>query len=86
MEEKKGIDNVKDGQYWVMGNISAGTEWDYSFWENKFGKPIKLKPDSDGMRNPNIISIFYFKSIDMSIIVNKLTNKITTCRIGKKYN
>lgn len=69
------------GQVWVMENVWTGTKWDINFWIKKFGNPEQIKVTK---YNPNIIKAYYFKTIDMTIIVNDYKKKIDTYRIGKQ--
>jgi len=68
-----------EGQACVMENITIGSEWDPDFWKNRFGQwnefPVTTK-------NSDIISNYYFESLDMTIIVNSFKNEITTWRMG----
>jgi len=67
-------------QKWVMENIIVGSDWKPEFWRGRFGQwrefPVKT-------RNPEIISNYYFESLDMTIIVNILKNEVVTWRMGK---
>ena len=67
-------------QKWVMENVVMGAEWEPDFWRRRFGEwdefPVKT-------RNPAVISNYYFKSLDMTLIVNTLKNEIVVWRMGR---
>ena len=70
-------------QKWVMENIISGYTWNPMFWRNKFGqwKEVELAHG-----NPEILKMYYFESIDMTLMVNVLKNEIVIWRIGLAYN
>ena len=47
------------------------------------GKYEKFNPDSG---NTKILQMFYFKSVDMTFMVNLLKNEIVTYRYGRATN
>ncbi len=65
---------------WVMLNVSVGTRWNRSSWVDRFGEPQQLITTR---WNPDIIKAYYFKHLDMTIIVNELKGEISTWRMGR---
>lgn len=74
----------ENSQKWVMENIISGTSWDPNFWNNKFGKYEEIGVSD--RYNPRIIKAYYFKSIDMTLIVNEYKQEIVVWRVGKQNN
>lgn len=72
-----------EGRRWVMLNVHMGQEWDPAFWVAKFGDWKQLEVDRG---NPAIIKACYFKSIDMTLIVNVLKGEIVTWRDGEAHS
>ena len=70
-----------EGQRWVMDNIWTGVKWNPTLIKNRFGNPESV-PITSG--NPKIIKAYYYKKIDMTIIVNTYKNKVVTWRMGRK--
>ena len=71
---------TKEGRLWVMQNVYMGMGWDSPFWISAFGMWEELPTDH---YNPRIIKSYYFKSIDISLMVNILGCEIETWREGK---
>lgn len=71
----------ENDQRWVMENVYVGTRWDGFFWIERFGEPEQITTTRG---NPNIIKAYYFKSLDMTIIVNELKGEVSTWRMGRK--
>lgn len=69
-----------DGRKWVMQNVTSGMEWDPHFWKSKFGAYQELKYNGRG--NPRILKMYYFTTIDMTLMVNSLKKEIETYRMG----
>lgn len=69
-----------ENRKWVMENVNQGMQWDAKYWEGKYGKPEKYKPDSG---NNNVLKMFYFKEIDLTLQVNTQKNEIVTWIDGK---
>ncbi len=65
---------------WIMENIIVGSEWEPGFWKSRFGQWEKFPVTT---RNPDIISNYYFKSLDMTIIVNTLKDEVVSWRMGQ---
>ena len=65
---------------WVMENVHQGMKWNGNLWQSKFGKPEAYDPTSG---NPKVLQMYYFKGIDMTVMVNTLKNEIVTWRDGK---
>ena len=79
-ESAEAVEKRKQGQRWVESNVFGGTKWDPSSWVAKFGSWEELEVSSG---NPQILKMFYFKSIDMSLMVNVLKGEIVTWQLGK---
>jgi hypothetical protein len=80
------VDSAKmraEGQKWVMQNVFSGMPWDSKFWKSKFGSYQELGYRGDG--NPKILKMYYFKTIDMTLMVNELKKEIVTYRKGMEY-
>lgn len=73
-----------EGQKWVVLNFTSGMPWDSNFWESKFGSYQELEYRGEG--NPKILKMYYFKTIDMTLMVNVLKKEIVTYRKGMEYN
>jgi hypothetical protein len=73
-----------EGQKWVMLNVHMGQRWDPAMWREKFGawEQVELR----GRGNPNIIKMYYFRSIDVTLMVNTLKKEIVTWRKGLAHN
>lgn len=69
-----------EDQQWVIENVIMGSEWDPSFWINRFGEWEEFPVTT---RNPDIISNYYFESLDMTLIVNTLKDEVVVWRIGR---
>ena len=69
-----------EGRAWVMGEVFQGMKWNEKFWQNKFGKPGVYNSTAG---NPHVLKMYYFKKIDMTIMVNTLKQEIVTWRDGK---
>ena len=69
-----------ESQKWVILNVSSGTTWEERFWKKKFGPWQEVDYKGDG--NPDILKMYYFKSIDMTLMVNILKGEIVTYRKG----
>lgn len=81
----KSVASVKKklkGRYWVMSNVSTGMKWKPGLWRRKFGA-WKSLPLANG--NPRILKMYYFKSIDMTLMVNVLKGRVITFRDGMAY-
>lgn len=73
-----------EGQKWVMLNTEVGKRWDPAMWREKFGAWDQVELRGGG--NPNIIKMYYFKSIDMTLMINVLKKEIVTWRKGLAHN
>lgn len=73
-----------DGQRWVMTNVFQGMAWKPSFWRKKYGSWKKIP--YTGSMNPKFLHMYYFKSIDMTLMVNTARKTIATWRLGRKNN
>ena len=58
------------------------TPWDTNFWTEKFSTWEELKLESPC--SPKILNLYYFKSIDMTRLVNVL-KEIGTYRLGSAH-
>lgn len=70
----------KNGQKWVIENADMGKPWVPKEWVKKFGQYEEFILTSG---NPNVLKVYYFPSIDITLIVNVLKNEITVWRTGK---
>ena len=70
----------QEGQRWVMMNIGGDHPWDRSALVNRYGEPEYIEHTS---LNPRIMKNYYFKSIDMTFIVNIDKGRILTWRLGR---
>jgi len=73
----------EEGQRWVMMNIEVGEPWDSALWRRKFGDMEELTVDRG---NPDILKAYYFRSIDMTVIVNVHKGQIDTWRVGRAHS
>lgn len=71
----------EEGQRWVMLNVVVGTPWSTGELISRFGSWEEFPTKT---RNPKIIKNYYFKSIDMTIVVNVLKDEVVTWKMGKK--
>lgn len=69
-----------EDQKWVMENVIVGSEWEPEFWKSRFGQWEEFPVTT---MNPDIISNYYFESLDMTIIVNTLKDEVVTWRTGQ---
>ena len=70
----------QEGRQWVMLNVEAGTPWIPAAWESRFGAWDEIPTTT---RNPEVIKNYYFKSLDMTIIVNVLKQEIVAYRLER---
>lgn len=70
----------KNNQAWIMSNIYGGSKWNSIDFKNRFGEWIELPVTT---RNPNIISNYYFESLDMTLTVNTQKNEVVTYNLGR---
>lgn len=72
-----------EGRKWVMLNVYSGMSWDPKLWKDKFGSWQEVGYRGGG--NPRILKMYYFKAIDMTLMVNVLKQEIVTFRKGMEY-
>ena len=67
---------------WVEDNVTGALPWKWNRQNmvKNLGKYEKFDPASG---NPKVIQMFYFKSVDMTFMVNLLKNEIVTYRYGR---
>lgn len=70
----------EEGQRWVMLNVITGTSWSKGDWISRFGTWETIPTET---RNSRVIKNYYFKSIDMTIVVNILKDEVVTWGKGK---
>jgi hypothetical protein len=70
----------EEGRTWVVDEVYMGMPWEPEVWLEKFGSPERYNLKSG---NPKALQMFYFESIDMSLIVNILKNEIAAWREGR---
>lgn len=68
-----------EGRLWVMENVYMHYPWDPKFWQDKFGEIQEVDYQAG---NPDIIKMYYVKSINMTLMVNVLKGDIVTWRSG----
>ena len=68
--------NVK--QVWLMENVIIGTPWNEGEFVAKLGKYRKAKSTLSQLHDA-----YYFPAADMTLIVNRLKNEVTTWREGE---
>ncbi|TAL18054.1 hypothetical protein EPN96_03270 [bacterium] len=69
------------GRQWVEDKVKfADYPWEPDLWKSKFGEWELLKTENG---NPNIIKMYYFKVVDITLMVNVLKNEIATYRMGR---
>ncbi|MBN7763685.1 hypothetical protein JYP52_21335 [Nitratireductor aquibiodomus] len=69
-------DRRNNAQRWVMMNVSSGTPWDATLFVEKLGDFQKTEAAL------NLHDAYYFPVADMTIIVSRLKNTVTTWRDG----
>lgn len=74
------VKSQAEGRNWVMQNVLPNHPWNFKFWREKFGPWQEVEYRGSG--NPKILKMFYFKSIDMTLLVNDLKREIVTYRMG----
>lgn len=80
-ESPEAAQQRENDQRWVMENVYVGTRWNRSSWIGRFGEPQQLITTR---WNPDIMKAYYFKSLDMTIFVNKLKGEVSHWRMGRK--
>lgn len=78
----KAAKSQHDGQMWVMENVVMGMTWKPGVWTKKFGPWEKVQLERG---NPQVLHMYYFKSIDMTLMVNVLKKEIVTWRTGLEH-
>lgn len=79
-ESAESVAERNEGQRWVMENVTMGMTWKPTEWKQRFGDWEEFAATS---RNPDVITNYYFESIDMTIVVNTLKDEIVTWRTGR---
>ena len=79
-ESAESVSERNEGQRWVMENVTMGMTWNPTEWKQRFGDWEEFATTS---RNPDVITNYYFESIDMTIVVNTVKNEIVTWRTGR---
>jgi hypothetical protein len=70
----------KNGQKWVMTNVSMGDPRHPNEWTKRFGRYQEIPIDYG---NPRILKAYYFPRIDITLTVNILKGEISIRRLGK---
>jgi hypothetical protein len=70
----------KNGQKWVMTNVSMGDAWYPNEWTKRFGRYQEIPIDYG---NPRILKAYYFPRIDITLTVNILKGEISIWGLGK---
>ena len=70
---------------WLEDNVIGTLPWKWNRQKmvKNLGKYEQFNPDSG---NPKVLQMFYFKSVDMTFMVNLLKNEIVTYRYGRATN
>lgn len=79
-ESAESASERNEGQRWVMENVTMGMTWNPREWKQRFGDWEEFATTS---RNPDVITNYYFESIDMTIVVNTVKDEIVTWRTGR---
>ncbi len=79
-ESAESVSERNEGQRWVMENVTMGMTWNPTEWKQRFGDWREFAATS---RNPDVITNYYFESIDMTIVVNTVKDEIVTWRTGR---
>ena len=79
-ESVQSVSERNEGQRWVIENVSMGMAWNPAEWRERFGAWEEFAATT---RNPNIITNYYFDSIDMTLVVNTLKDEIVTWKMGR---
>ena len=80
--ETKKIDK-DEGQTWVMENVVSGMAWDSTLWVDKFG--IWEEVAYTGPNNGKVLKMFYFKSIDTTLMINVVKKTVIVWRFGLQH-
>lgn len=72
-----------NGTRWVMENVYPGYYWDPTFWQRKFGEIVELEYRGSG--DANLLSVYYVKSINMSLLIDVRKNLILRYSTGLSY-
>lgn len=79
-ESVASVSERNEGQRWVMENVSTGMAWNPVEWRDRFGNWEEFAATT---RNPDVITNYYFDSIDMTLVVNTFKNEIVTWKMGR---
>lgn len=79
-ESVAAVSERNEGQRWVMVNVSMGMAWNPTEWRDRFGAWEEFAATT---RNPNIITNYYFDSIDMTLVINIFKDEIVTWKMGR---
>ncbi len=71
------------GARWVMENVYRGYLWDPGFWQNKFGEIVEIEYRGSG--DTNILTVYYVKAINMSLLVDLRKNLILKYSMGVSH-
>ena len=73
---------LEQNREWLEDNVIGASPWKWNRQKmvKNLGKYEKFNP---GSGNPKILQMFYFKSVDMTFMVNLLKNEIVTYRYGR---
>jgi len=72
------------GARWVMENVYKGYIWDPQFWQNKFGEMVEL--EYRGLGDASALTVYYVKSINMSLLIDMRKNIILKYSIGINHD
>ena len=68
---------LRDRQRWVMENVNAKSPWSKVTFERRLGKSEKGRSDLSHLHDA-----YYFPGADMTLLVNRLQNQVTTWKMG----
>ncbi len=71
---------ISEQRAWIMENIFIDSDWNLTDMARRFGE---FEHYPSPRYNPRIIRMFYFSEIDVTFMVNIMTNKIQTYRFKK---
>lgn len=80
-ESSEAVSRKAEGRQWVMENVYMGKAWNPKTWKKKFGNWEVVKYSGEG--NPDILKMYFFKQIDMTLMINILKQEIVTYRNGR---
>ncbi|HEX8300156.1 hypothetical protein [Sphingomonas sp.] len=68
---------LNEHQSWVMENVAMNMPWSKASFERRLGKSDKGRSDLSHLHDA-----YYFPGADMTLLVNRLQNQVTTWKMG----